>query len=169
MKKITHIFVGIIILTITAQFTFAQQKNFSDKDIFLKAARFLETNPFDKKAKDAREWGFRYLVETKDVSVTLCSDMMNLIPEKKNKYKSELTMQFTFGMGVFKLENPDQKDDESAAQLAGIESMLRSYEAMRSEKSKAQNDELDALVTKRDKGELKALVDAVNCDEEESK
>jgi hypothetical protein len=72
-------------------------------------------------------------------------------------------MQFTFGVAVFKLENPDKKNDEGAAQLAGIESMLRTYEAMVKENEKAKNAELDALLIKRTSNELKAVVDAAKC------
>ncbi|HMT07419.1 MAG TPA: hypothetical protein PKA82_05395 [Pyrinomonadaceae bacterium] len=85
---------------------------------------------------------------------------MKLNPEKKNKFKGELLMQMTFGMAVFKLENPDKKDDEKAATLAGVESMLRTYAVMLSENEKAKNTELDNLVAKEKSGELKALVDA---------
>jgi hypothetical protein len=82
-------------------------------------------------------------------------------------------MQMTFGMAVFKLENPEKKDDEKAAQLAGVESMLRAYETMLAENEKARNTELDSLVTKQKNGELKAIVDAAyvsgKCDVKGSK
>lgn len=127
---------------------------------FLVNAKLLEKRPFDPNAKAVREGGFLWLVETKDVSIALCSGTMKLIPDKKNKFKSELTMQLTFGMAVFKLENPAMKSDEKAAQLAGIESMLRTYEIMLKENEKAKNADLDLLLTKQKSGELKATVDA---------
>jgi hypothetical protein len=99
----------------------------------------------------------------------MCSGTMKLIPEKKNKFKGELLMQFTFGMAVYKLENPDKKTDENAAQLAGLESMLRTYEVMVAENEKAKNAELDALLVKRNNGELKALVEAADCGKKEGK
>jgi hypothetical protein len=69
-------------------------------------------------------------------------------------------MQQTFGMAVFKLENPDKKNDEKAAQLAGFESMLRTYEVMVAQDEKAKNPEMDALLAKQKSGELKAVLDA---------
>ena len=72
-------------------------------------------------------------------------------------------MQFTFGIAVFKLENPAQKDDENTAQTAGIESMLKAYEVMITENQKAKNTDLDALLVKRNNGELKTLIESAKC------
>jgi hypothetical protein len=162
MKKASIIF-ALLIVALMTQTAFAQSKKEKDRAAFINNTRLLEKKPFDPNAGAARNWGFKWLIETDDVSVVMCSDTMKLIPEKKNKYKSELLMQFSFGMAVFKLENPDKKNDENAAQLAGLESMLRTYEAMVAEKPDAKNADLDAMLTKRDNGELKTLVEAAKC------
>ena len=57
----------------------------------------------------------------------------------------------------------DEIWSEHATQLAGLESMLKTYEVMIAEKSEAQNTELDALVVKRNNNELKALVEGAKC------
>lgn len=162
MKKLSILF-ALLLICLTAQFAFAQSQKEKDRASFISNAKLLERKPFDPNAAAAREWGFKWLVETDDVSVTLCSETMKLIPEKKNKFKSELLMQFNFGMAVFKLENPDKKTDEAAATLAGLESALRTYEAMVAENEKAKNAEMDALLAKRSNGELKAVVEAAAC------
>ncbi|HSK70977.1 MAG TPA: hypothetical protein VK892_04735 [Pyrinomonadaceae bacterium] len=168
MKKLSIIFV-LLLISLTAQAAIAQSQNEKDRTAFINNTRLLEKKPFDSNASAARNWGFKWVVDTDQVSVVLCSETMKLIPEKKNKFKGELLMQFTFGMAVFKLENPDRKTDENAAQLAGLESMLRAYEAMVAENAKAKNAELDALLIKRDNGELKALVEAAGCGKKEKK
>lgn len=168
MKKLTIIFT-LLIVGLTAQIAFAQSQKQKDRAAFISNTRLLEKKPFDANANAARLWGFKWVTDTDDVSVVLCSGTMKLIPEKKNKFKSELLMQFTFGMAVFKLENPDKKTDENAAQLAGVESMLKTYEVMVAENEKAKNAELDALLVKRGNGELKALVEAAECGKKESK
>lgn len=162
MKKLSIIF-ALLIVALTAQIGFAQTKAEKDRTAFINNTRLLEKKPFDPNADAARKWGFKWVADTDEVSVVLCSDTMKLIPDKKNKFKGELLIQFTFGMAVFKLENPDKKDDENAAQLAGLESMLRTYEVMIAEKSEAKNAELDALVVKRNNNELKTLVEAAKC------
>jgi hypothetical protein len=168
MKKLVIMF-ALLIIGLSAQTVFTQSQKDKDRASFISNARLLEKKPFDENAKAAREWGFKWLIETDQVSVVLCSDAMKLIPEKKNKFKSELLMQFTFGMAVFKLENPDQKNDEPAATLAGIESMLRAYNAMVAENEKAKSPGMDELITKQNNGELKALVEAANCDKKKDK
>ncbi len=162
MKRITILAISLMVC-LSAHISFGQSKKETDRNSFISNARLLEKKPFDPAAAGAREWGFRWLVETDEVSVSLCSDTMKLIPEKKNKFKSELLMQFSFGMAVFKLENPDKRSDENAANLAGIESVLKTYEAMVAANDKAKNAELDSLIAKRDSGDLKAVVDAAAC------
>ncbi|CAN5439206.1 hypothetical protein BH10ACI1_BH10ACI1_14320 [soil metagenome] len=162
MKKLTIIF-ALFIIALSAQTGFAQSQKEKDRKAFISNTRLLEKKPFDANADAARKWGFKWVADTDEVSIVLCSDTMKLIPDKKNKYKAELLMQFMFGMAVFKLENPDQKNDENAAQLAGLESMLKAYEVMVAEKSEAKNAELDALLVKRNNDELKTLVEAAKC------
>lgn len=163
MKKLPFV-IAFLIIGLTTQIALAQTQKEKDRASFISNTWLLEKKPFDPNADVARQWGFKWIADTDDVSVVLCSDTMKLIPEKKNKFKSELLMQFTFGMAVFKLENPDKKNDEVAAQLAGVESMLRAYEVMVAENEKAKNAELDALLVKRNNNELKALVEAAKCE-----
>lgn len=161
MKR-TIFTLAILLIAFAAQTSFSQSKA-QEVSTFLTNAKLLEKKPFDPAAKDVREQSFRWVIETDQVSVSMCSDVMKLLPEKKNKFKGELLLQMTFGMAVFKLENPDKKTDEVAASLAGIESMLRTYETMLAENPKAKNDELDALVAKRAAGTLAAVVEGAQC------
>ncbi|MGD9590423.1 MAG: hypothetical protein AB7Q37_15480 [Pyrinomonadaceae bacterium] len=154
------IIAAVLLVCLSASTASAQSSAEKDRASFISNAKLLERKPFDPNAAAAREWGFKWLVETDQVSVGICGGTMKLIPEKKNKFKSELLMQQTFGMGVFKLENPDQKNDDKAAQLAGFESMLRAYEVMVQENEKARNADLDALLAKQKNGELKTTVDS---------
>lgn len=163
MKKLAILFT-VLVIFLGIQTAFAQTQKDKDRGAFILNAKVLERKPFDRNADLARNWGFKWLADTDEVTVVLCSDLVKLIPEKKNKFKGELLMQFTFGIAVFKLENSDNKDDETAAQLAGLESMLRTYETMVKENEKAKNAGLDALLAKQDKGELKALVESAKCE-----
>lgn len=164
MKKLTIIF-ALLIVGLTAQFNFAQDKP-SDKETLIKVVRFLEEKPFDKDAKKYREWGFLYVVETKDVSVTLCTNAVKAALEKKNKNSGELLTHLSLAMAAFKLENPDKANDETAAQIAGIESMLKSYEAMVKEKPKTKFGGMDELIEKRNNKTLAAHIEANSCKED---
>lgn len=163
MKKLPIIF-ALLVIAIGAQITFAQSQKEKDRTAFISNTKLLEKKPFDAGAPAARQWGFKWVADTDEVTVGLCSETMKLIPEKKNKFKSELFLQFTFGMALFQLEHPDQKSDEVAGAVAGLESALRAYEAMVAENDKAKNEGMDALLAKRSNGGLKALVEASKCD-----
>ena len=162
MKKLS-IILTLFVFALTAQVAFSQSKEEKDRAAFINNTRLLEKKPFDPNAGAARQWNFKWVSDTDQVSVVACGESFMLIPEKKNKFKGELLMQYMFGMALYKLENPDKKDDENAAQLAGLESMLRTYEAMVAENEKAKNAVLDALVAKQKSGELKTMVEAANC------
>jgi hypothetical protein len=162
MKKFTIIFT-LLLIALSASLVFGQNKP-SDKETLIKATQLLETQPFIDKAKDFRGWAMRYIIETDDVSVTVCTNMLSSIMDKKNKYSSELLAQYTMGMAAFKLSNPDKAKDD-AAQLAGMESMLKAYENMVKEKPKTKFQPVDDLIAKRDKGELKKFVEDTKCSE----
>ena len=167
MKKLTIIFT-FCLLGMLGQAAFAQNKGTLDKETFVKAAKILEQDPFIKDAKKYREAMTFYLIETKDVSVVLCgNDLTKPVFDKKYKFSNELFSQTLFGMAVFKLENPNKVNDENAAQLAGLESALRAYEAMVKANPKAKFAAVDELIAKRENDTLakalaKAFVDA-NC------
>lgn len=105
-----------------------------------------------------------YLIQTKDVSLVLCtSDATKAVFDKKYKFSNELFSQNIYGMAIFKLENPDKATDEKAAQLAGVESMLRAYEAMVKQNPKAKYAAADELLAKRTDGTLAKFVADADC------
>lgn len=163
MKKLT-IILTLCFIGIFGQTTLAQNSKTIDKETFIKAVKILEKEPFIKDVKKYREALTFYLIETNDVSIVLCtSDATTLLFNKKYKFSSDLFSQNMFGMGVFKLENPDKKDDEVAAQLAGVESVLRTYEAMVKENAKAKYSAADDLIAKRNDGTLAKLIADNDC------
>ncbi len=127
----------------------------------IKAAKFLEELPFDKDAKKIRSWAMVWVTETDKVSVTVCSLILGV--DKKYKYTGEMIGQYTIGMAAFKLANPDKASNEDAAQLAGIESTIISYESMIKAEPKAKNAFMDQLVAKKADGSLPQFVLENNC------
>ena len=131
-------------------------------ETLIRSARLLEQKPLDKDAKKVRGWAMQWLIVTDKVSVKICSLILSGV-DKKYKYGSELIGQYTIGMGAYKLANADKAQDEDAAQQAGIESALASYEAMVAEQPKAKNAFMDELLAKRGQGTLAAYVKENNC------
>jgi hypothetical protein len=139
----------------------AVQKD-DEVESFLKAAKFLEEKPLDKSAKDLRGRALQWLIVTDKVSVSLCSLLISG-SEKKYKYGSEIYNQYALGIAAFKLSNPDKAKDEDTAQLAGIESAIKAYEAILAEQPKAKSVLMDDLLAKRANGTLAKYVAENNC------
>lgn len=160
--------IGCSILAIVLMGTIGLGKSQKDEkdapDTLIKASKFLEEKPFDKNAKDVRSWAVKWIIATDKVSVTVCSLIISGL-DKKYKYETELFGQYTIGMAAFKLANPDRAKDEDAAQLAGIQSALTSYDAMVKEQPKAKNSFMDDLLAKRADGSLAKYVAENNCKE----
>ena len=150
-----------IVLLSAIGFAMGHQKD-NETQKLIGAARLLEEKPLDKEAKNVRRWAITWIIQTDKVSVKACSLIVSGL-DKKYKYESELFGQYTIGMAAFKLSNPDKAADEDAAQLAGVESAVITYQAILKTESKAQNTFMDGLVTKRSDGSLAEFVKANNC------
>ena len=159
MKKITIFLLLIFCVALTAQKSFAQE---TEKEKFVRAAKFLEENPLDKNAKDVRTWAFVWAAETKDVTVIICGGTASPFLDKKLKFGSEMLHQYTIAMTAYKLQNPTSTD-ENAAQLAGVESALRVYEKLVADKPKGKAKTIDDLIAKRNNGELAKFVADADC------
>lgn len=128
----------------------------------VRAARLLETDPFNKDAKKVREWLLKWLIEAPDISVEICAGYLPPLYGTKNKNnEANLAMQMTFSSAAFIIENPDKAKDEVAVNLAGLEGTLKMYESILKSKPNAKIDFLDQLIAKRDKGELRAYVEDI--------
>lgn len=158
ISRILFLFAAVLVLQVAA----AHAQNFGKAEL-ISATASLEADPFSDDAKLLRGLAVRYVIETSDVSVVVCGgDITNALLDKKNKNSTELIGQYTIGMAAFKLQNPTN-NDENAAQLAGLESALKAYEAMIVEKPKTKHSGMDELQSKRNSGTLKALVDKADC------
>jgi len=154
MKKFA-IFFTLILICLSTQASFAQKASSAEeKATFVKGTRLLEQEPLSKNAKKIREGLLIWLIQAPDVSVTLCSDFLSPIMDKKYKYSSEATGQFTYGMGAFIIENPASAKDNNAVYEAGLESVLKMYESILKEKPKEVNEFMSSMIEKRDKRQL---------------
>ncbi|HKS30238.1 MAG TPA: hypothetical protein VJS44_20605 [Pyrinomonadaceae bacterium] len=116
--------------------------------------RFLEDDPLNEKAPEARRWLFKWLADVPDITITVCPEFLKPIMGKDKNYSSEILGQLIYGSAAFIIENPDSASDEAAVYLAGLESSLKVYESILKTKPKATWAFLDGLVEKRNKQEL---------------
>lgn len=164
MKKLTIVF-AILLIGLAAQAGFSQKNIADERDdklMLVKTTRFLEENPFDAEANRMREWGFKFLTETKEVKVNVCAgDLTKPLLDKTNKFGKDLFVQYAMGMAAYRIENV--KAEETDVQLAGMESMLKAYDTMVNADETAKFAGMNILVERRDKGGLKTMIELAKC------
>src|SRR5438045_859825 len=115
---------------------------------------FLETNPLAKEAKDYRAALLYFLAEVPDITVTLCTNVLGESKRIKGDYDSELVGQLVYSQAKFIIENPDKRQDAAAMNLAGVEGVLRTWQAIKTAKPKAKFPLMDELLQKQQAGTL---------------
>ena len=115
---------------------------------------FLETNPLAKEAKDYRAKLFMFLAEVPDITIKLCLRVIGDSKKFKGDYDSELTGQLMYSQAKFIIENPGKAQDDAAVNLAGVEGVLRTWQAIKAAKPKAKLPLLDELLAKQQAGTL---------------
>src|SRR5712692_8785669 len=76
MRKTKTILAGFALVLFLGPTILAGQKQKDEKeeiDLLIKSVKFLEERPLDKKAKDVRSWGVKWIIATDRVSVNICS------------------------------------------------------------------------------------------------
>jgi hypothetical protein len=132
-----------------------------ERAMAVKAARLLESDPFNADADKIRKWFTLWLIEIPDISIEVCGAYLGPVLSSKKNYSSEIFTQTMFSSAAFIIEHPDQAKDRVAVNLAGVEGALRIYESILKTRPKARWEFLDELVAKRDKGELRAYIEEI--------
>lgn len=120
----------------------------------------LESDPYAKDGKEARREVLLWLVDAPDVSVSICTDVLGDIKKLTGDDGATLTTQLAFSEAKYILEHPEKAADRHAVNVAGVEGVLRTYEAMKQAKPKVRFDTMDQLLEMRAAGGLDAFVDA---------
>jgi hypothetical protein len=115
----------------------------------------LEQAPLSPDARKKRADLLEWATATKDVSVTVC-DVLGPVPSASVPHGPELLFQAMLGNGAFQLKYPEHKGNELRAQLAGIESMLLTYEKLLAADVKARIPEYDRWLVNLKAGSLEA-------------
>jgi hypothetical protein len=104
---------------------------------------------------------FAFIAGAPDVNVKLCTSVLGESKRLKGDYEGELvSFQLMFGQAKFIIENPDQAKDDAAVYLGGVESVLRTWEAIKAAKPKAKFPLMDELLQQRQAGTLAEHVKA---------
>ena len=164
LKRTSLLFIAVVIFLCSAYSTRAQETAAStpeQRKLAVDMTTFLETSPLAKEAKDYRIKLFTFLAAVPDITVKLCTDVLGESKRLKGDYRDELvTFQLMFSQAKFIIENPDKAQDDAAVYLAGVEGVLRTWEAIKTAKPKAKFPLLDELLQKRQAGTLAEHVKA---------
>jgi hypothetical protein len=116
----------------------------------VETTRKLEREPLAKTANADRRWLLQWIVEIPDVNIRI------------------LYAQAGFGMATFIIEHRDREKDWVGVQVAGLESVLRAYQAIVKKDRSARVPALDDLEADRKRGKLRAVVgsEMKGCDPE---
>ena len=121
-------------------------------------AHKMEQKPLDKGLRKDQEWALDWIEEVPDVHVDLCKAVLGDFTDSSYKYRSLLAVQLTLSSAAFIVENPQQADDQVGEFMAGVESVLRAYQAILKQSPKDKSAELDTLLEKQSHGQLKDFV-----------
>ena len=118
----------------------------------------LETDPLGKEAKEQRNWIVHWLIEVPDISVKMCTNLLQPLLDSNKNYSAEISVQMVPSAAAFIIRNPDKAKDDLAVYTAAVEGSLRTYEAILKVKPKARWPFLDSLIEKRNNGALSDYV-----------
>lgn len=162
LRKTSLLFIAIVFLC-SVHSAWAQEKASTPEQLkqAVEMATFLETSPLAKEAKDYRAKLFMFIAQAPDVNVKLCTNVLGESKSLKGDYDDELVaFQLVFSQAKFVIENPEKAQDEAAVYLAGVEGVLRTWEAIKTAKPKAKFPLMDQLLQKRQAGTLAEHVKA---------
>ena len=155
LKMKSLLFVGVALVCLA--FSASAQRGPSTPEERARAVEmttFLETTPLAKEAKDYRAKLLFFLAEVPDISVKLCTNVLGESKRVKGDYDSELMGQLAYSQAKFVIEHPDKSQDEAAVYLAGVEGVLRTWQAIKTAKPKAKFPLMDELLQKQQAGTL---------------
>jgi hypothetical protein len=138
----------------------------SERKRAVAVTRRLEKDPLGKGTKADRRWLLEWIVAVPDIQVKSCSGPLDALLERDKPRGRELYAQSVFGMAAYQIEHPGKKPEDPAVQLAGVQSTLKMYQALRALDSTAQWSELDELLAAQKAGKLAGVVkEATDCGE----
>ena len=122
--------------------------------------RRLEAHPYASDAKDANQKLFIWIVDSPDITISMCPGVISDLVESESASRPTLVAQFTLSTAAWIIENQDDADDIAKVNLGGLEGMLNTYKVMKEvEGNKAKNTFAEKMLKLQKKGELEEFVE----------
>jgi hypothetical protein len=126
----------------------------TQKSEVVQQVRSLESDPLQAGAAQLRQRLMRYFEGAPDVTITVCSGVLDPLARSRQNYGTEIFVQQILSSGAFIIENPGMARDQVAVHAAGVGGALRTYESILRAHPDARWPLLDELVQLRERGEL---------------
>jgi hypothetical protein len=120
----------------------------------VKVSRDLENDPLGKDATEQRDWIYKWIERIPDITVNVCDDFFDKVPNPPRGHSREIMMQMTISSAAFMIEHPDKVKDEQAIALAGLLGSLKAYQAILKQDPAARWPYVDKLIVMREEGKL---------------
>jgi len=117
----------------TVRDSFAQRRQPStpeERARVVKMARDFETDPLSEDSKKERVWFIKWIKDVPDIVVTPCPQLLDPVEESRKSYAAGLILQMELSSAVFAIENPAQGQDRQAKFKAGVDGLLKVYQAI---------------------------------------
>jgi carboxypeptidase Q len=130
-----------------------------ERERFVSIAHKFQANPLDPSVVKDREWAILWLIQVPDISAKMCTEVLGgAYNKEKYSHAPEITAQMLFSSGAFVIENPDKAKDDKAQYLAGVEGVLKAYQAILQQDPQGKSKALDDLLQKQSDGKLADFV-----------
>jgi hypothetical protein len=121
---------------------------------WVEITRKLESAPLDDSVNKQGDTALKRLSDVHDIHVPLCPALLSEFSGMKYAYAHAITRQYMLASGAFVIENPGKAGDMKAMNLAAVESVLKTYQAILQQRPDAKAKPLDDLLKKQSQGKL---------------
>jgi len=114
----------------------------------------LEGAPLNDNLNQEGEAALKRVSDVHDIHVPLCPAVLSEFNRMKYVYSHTITRQYMLASAAFLIENPEKAADTKATNLAAVESVLKTYQAVLRQKPDAKAKALDDLLKKQSQAKL---------------
>jgi len=138
-----------------------------ERQRYLKIVRALEESPLtaDPDLKE-REWALQWIIEVPDVHVSICGGpVMQALVKSKKKVAHQLFEQLSLSMGAYNIQHPEPGPESIEQQQAGLDGMLKMYEALLKQHPSDHIAAIDEILEKKKSGRMAeaGALEAAHC------
>lgn len=156
LNGVVSILVLALVAAVLTRNTVAQETSTPEERArWVETTHKLESAPLDDSVNQQGEAALKRLSDVHDIHVPLCPAILSEFNGMKYAYSHTITRQYMLASAAFLIENPDKAADTKAANLAAVDSVLKTYQAILQQKPDAKAKPLDDLLKKQSQGKLK--------------